>query len=172
MESLQHAEPVRQLCLPVHPNDLITGLVFGHKADVLFISTTSSLFISNLTFKANQTPTPLDDIGCPMRCLQASPIPSASLVLARDEALYLYGIEGRRATYALEGRKTLLKQYQNYLILCTAGKGGSTDAITVIDIKFKFVVYKNDSMQRVLSVSALGDKIYIFCEDGKVGRYI
>lgn len=170
-ESVRQSEQLKPFNLIVDVKEPITGLLFSSSDDVLFISTPSCLLVSNIKTRSNRTAAPLDDLGCRLNCLQESPIASASLVLAREEALYLYGMEGRRATYAFEGVKLFIRRFRNYLVLCMNSRASpDANSITIIDLNFKFVAYKSDLHQGVVDVVMCDSKMFIFCNDGKVSE--
>lgn len=165
-------EQLKPYNLIVDVNEPITGLLFGSSEDVLFISTPSCVLVSNIKTRSSRTAAPLDDLGCSLNCLQPSPVASASLVLAREEALYLYGMEGRRATYAFEGEKLFLRSFQNYLVLCMNSKASAdANSITIIDLNLKFVAYKKDLHQGIIDVVKCDKTLFIICNDGKVRFY-
>jgi len=100
-------------------NEPITGLAFvlistATDSGSLFVVTTNKI----LTFPASgksSTPNVQDDAGAAVGCSLATP--EGKLLLAREEAIYVYSQEGREATFACEGPKSALHLFGNYLII-------------------------------------------------------
>merc|ERR1712093_966002 len=44
-------------------------------------------------------------------------LPNGQLVLARDEAIFVYGAEGRGQSYFYEGPKSAISTFHNYIII-------------------------------------------------------
>lgn len=93
----------------------ITGLGFrttspanGHRstATTLFILTTSHVlsYPISASSKSSSTATVLDDLGSALGCCAVmETAEGARMVVARDEAVYVYGSDGREGCYAYEG---------------------------------------------------------------------
>ncbi|TIC15360.1 hypothetical protein E3Q14_00419 [Wallemia mellicola] len=168
-DTIQTSEQFKSFRINLAIKEPITDLLFSRSENSLFILSPSSLLVSRFDSKGGYTISPLDDIGSQLNCLQMSPINSASVVVARDEALYLYGLEGRRATYALEGEKTFIKRFFKYIVLCMPSKSKpSVNSVTIIDLKFKYIAYKGDIAENVCEVLISGNKLHVLCDDGKV----
>lgn len=88
--------------------DPVTGLGFREPtADnpnvCLFIVTLNQVLVYQVTGKSSGgTPTTVDEIGCALGCATMDQS-LKDIVVARDEALYICGIDGRGACYAYEG---------------------------------------------------------------------
>ena len=67
----------------------------------LFIVTTNKILNVTVSGRVGETRT-IDDVGCGLGCA-AMDWDRRDMVVARDEAIYLYGPEGRGACYAYEG---------------------------------------------------------------------
>lgn len=168
-DTIKNSEQFKSFRINLAIKEPITDLLFSRSENSLFILSPSSLLVSRFDSKGGYTISPLDDIGSQLNCLQMSPINSASVVVARDEALYLYGLEGRRATYALEGEKTFIKRFFKYIVLCMPSKSNpSVNSVTIIDLKFKYIAYKGDIAENVCEVLISGNKLNVLCDDGKV----
>ncbi|WFC97795.1 Vacuolar protein sorting-associated protein 11 [Malassezia yamatoensis] len=127
------------------PLDGIRSLAFGEVADALYlmIATSSKVLRATIVGKrSGSVPTVIDTIGCAFGCaikfraledanaqqtssengledeIFYSPRKLANkLVLARDEAVYVVGTEGREASIALEGPKVCLRPLHGQLAL-------------------------------------------------------
>ncbi|KAL8281285.1 hypothetical protein RQP46_006319 [Phenoliferia psychrophenolica] len=100
----------------------ITGLGFrttaasasGHRSTTttLFILTTSHVlsYPISASSKSSATATVLDDLGSALGCCAVmETAEGARMVVARDEAVYVYGSDGREGCYAYEGPKSSIK---------------------------------------------------------------
>lgn len=109
---------------PLDAQEPVTALGFSFAAHAGTSASTLHLFIANLTRVmrytvlgkgAGNTPVTLDDIGAPLDCsVLIPPLASgdspestseAKLLIARPEALYIIGSNGREMCYAYEGQK-------------------------------------------------------------------
>lgn len=69
----------------------------------LFIVTTNSVYLYHVSGKGSGgSSVLLDDIGCGLGCAVID-WRAEKIVLARDEAVYAYGLQGREPPYAYEG---------------------------------------------------------------------
>ncbi|KAI5476765.1 vacuolar membrane protein, partial [Pseudohyphozyma bogoriensis] len=100
-------EPVTGLGVRLFPAAPVPGK--GQSA-TLMILTTSHVLSCPLSGKSGKGATVLDDLGGAVGCgamLEGSE-EGSRLVVARDEAVYVYGGDGREACWALEGPKSLI----------------------------------------------------------------
>lgn len=90
------------------PTEPVTGLGFREATDdnlniYLFIVTINRVLAYQVSGKGSGgTPTAVDEVGCGLGCA-AMDWHAKDVVVARDEAIYICGIEGRGACYAYEG---------------------------------------------------------------------
>lgn len=104
------------------PSEPITGLGFrepqstpntGDKSDALlhlFIVTTNRVLSYVASGKGSgNTPTVVDEVGCGLGSAAMDPR-AKEMVVARDEAIYMCGPDGRGACYAYEGAMELRKK--------------------------------------------------------------
>jgi len=90
------------------PTEPITGLGFREPTDeypnsYLYIVTTNRVLCYQASGKnAGASATEVDEIGSGLGCATMD-WRNKDIVVARDEALYLCGVEGRGACYAYEG---------------------------------------------------------------------
>ncbi|KAF9112292.1 hypothetical protein BGX27_003651 [Mortierella sp. AM989] len=109
------------------------------------------------------------------------------LAIARDEAIYFYGPDGRGPAYALDGPKTFITFYKSYLVLVSPPSipaaasrsfgisaatvsANDTTRLTVIDTANKFTAYQATFTQGIRSVICEWGSIYIVENGGKVYR--
>ncbi|OCF75394.1 vacuolar membrane protein [Kwoniella mangroviensis CBS 8886] len=101
----------------------ITGLGFREPQEPngtgisLFIVTTNRILSAPVSGKSSSSETrTIDELGCDLGCAVMDS-QRKEIVVARDEAIYLYGNEGRGACYAYEGPKSSISVYQHNLII-------------------------------------------------------
>ncbi|KAG0044794.1 hypothetical protein BGZ83_009928 [Gryganskiella cystojenkinii] len=167
----------------VHQNDEpITGLGFKEqqRGALLFIATTSKVLLYNTFTKHTQT---LDDQGGGLGCAVMNET-SQELAIARDEAIFFYGADGRGPAYAFDGPKTFISFYKSYLVLVSppnitsaasrhfgvnsaALSANDTTRLTVIDTVNKFTAYQATFAHGIRSVICEWGSIYIVENGGK-----
>ncbi|KAJ2706987.1 Vacuolar protein sorting-associated protein 11 [Coemansia sp. IMI 203386] len=72
----------------------------------------------------------LEERGCGIGCSQVNE--DRELIVARDEAIYFYSVDGRGPCFAFDAPKVLLRRFKHYLLLATAAPS-SMVASTEID---------------------------------------
>ncbi|ORY88576.1 hypothetical protein BCR35DRAFT_288786 [Leucosporidium creatinivorum] len=83
----------------------------GATATTLFILTTSHVLSYPITSSSSKaSATVLDDLGSGVGCSAVMRMAGGEkMVVARDEAIYVYGAEGREGCYAYEGPKSAIR---------------------------------------------------------------
>lgn len=97
----------------------VTGmqLATDEKLTTLFISTTTRIVRLGLSRKGQGLPPKtVEDIGCAWGCM-ALDKETGEVVVARDDAIYTYSLDGRGPPKAYEAPKTLIAVYDNYVAL-------------------------------------------------------
>ncbi|TFY73016.1 hypothetical protein EWM64_g10996, partial [Hericium alpestre] len=112
------------------------------------------------------------------------------MLVAREEAIYACGTEGRGASYAYEGSKAAVCTHLNYLVIVSpplAPSGGSASAtvrnfaarngssssseitkVTVFDLENKLVAFSSTFTEGVREVFSQWDQVFIISNDGKL----
>ncbi|KAG0213127.1 hypothetical protein BGX28_004953 [Mortierella sp. GBA30] len=170
----------------VHQNDEpITGLGFKElqKGTLLYIATTAKVLLYNTFTRTTQT---LDDQGGGLGCAVMNES-TQELAIARDEAIFFYGPDGRGPAYAYDGAKTFISFYKSYLVLVSppnipqaasrtfgvhssAVSANDTTKLTIIDTLNKFTAYQATFSHGIRSVVCEWGSIYIVENGGKVYR--
>ncbi|KAI8601539.1 hypothetical protein EDD21DRAFT_105583 [Dissophora ornata] len=170
----------------VHQNDEpITGLGFKEqqRGALLYIATTSKVLLYNTVIKNIQT---LDDHGGGLGCAVMNES-TQELAIARDEAIFFYGPDGRGPAYAYDGPKTFISFYKSYLVLVSppnisisasrtfginsvAVSANDTTRLTIIDTANKFTAYQATFSQGIRSVICEWGSIYVVENGGRVYR--
>jgi hypothetical protein len=115
---------------------------------------------------------------------------SGDIIVAREDAIFYYGPNGRGPCYAFEGPKSLVGVFKNYITLVSPpenksksqraslrGLGGSqaedifnTSTFTVLDTDLKYIAHTQSIVSQVrTSFSEWGD-FFVLTGDGKVRR--
>ncbi|KAG8863727.1 hypothetical protein FRB96_007564 [Tulasnella sp. 330] len=183
------------------PAEPITGLGFREPSvplkagDLLhlFIVTTNRVLCYIAGGKGSGGP-PLvvDEVGCGLGCAVMDPV-AREMIVARDEAIYLCGPEGRGACYAYEGPKSRLLTLGTYVIIVsppffpapsnasatvrnfvarapdpTTVSQQDISKVTIFDLENKFVAFSGPFREGVRDIMYRGDEIYVLTNDGSL----
>ncbi|KAJ7169515.1 hypothetical protein C8R46DRAFT_1089039 [Mycena filopes] len=170
------------------PTEPITGLGFSESKS-LFVVTTNRVLSYQVAGpgSGNSKATVVDDIGCGLGCA-AMDWRGHDVVVAREEAIYVCGVESRGACYAYEGHKSFVRSHLNYLVIVSPpitpttsaayrtvrnfAARSTTDAditkVAVFDPENKIVGYSGTFTQGVREVISIPEwgGIYILGNDG------
>ncbi|WWD18724.1 hypothetical protein CI109_103178 [Kwoniella shandongensis] len=188
-------------------NEPITGLGFREPSDKdtssgngglsLFIVTTNRVLCASVSGRGGETRT-IDEHGSGLGCAVMD-WDRKEMILARDEAVYLYGPDGRGACYAYEGPKSSIAVFKHNLIItsppfypsagsasatvrhyvskaATNGDGvsssGTTDIakVTVFDLQNKLVSYSGTYKDGVRDVFCQWGNIFVLGGNSKLSR--
>ncbi|KAF7340010.1 E3 ubiquitin-protein ligase PEP5 [Mycena venus] len=97
------------------PTEPITGLGFSESKS-LFVVTTNRVLSYQVSGAGSGKATVVDDVGCALGCA-AMDWRGHDVVVAREEAIYVCGVESRGACYAYEGNKSFIRSHLNYLVI-------------------------------------------------------
>ncbi|KAH7108049.1 hypothetical protein BKA62DRAFT_648793 [Auriculariales sp. MPI-PUGE-AT-0066] len=181
------------------PTEPITGLGFREPSEedvathlFLFIATTNHVLAFQATGRGGSAqPVVVDEVGCALGCACMDQ-KSREMVIARDEAIYVCGTEGRGACYAHDGSKSSIQAYNNYLVIVTppfmpsaasnsatirnfvarSAKATATDVskVTVFDFENKIVAFSGPFQEGVRDVICAWGKIFVLSNDGKLTK--
>ncbi|XP_076184053.1 vacuolar protein sorting 11 [Ptiloglossa arizonensis] len=101
-------------------NVSITGLAIRYpgKQNYLFVATSNSVFIYNITIKDKEFKFPLDTMGCAPKCsVLAESNQDSHFIIGRTKAIYCYTSDGRGPCYAIGGEKIMLEWFRSYLVI-------------------------------------------------------
>ena len=115
----------------------ITGVEFREgPTTTLYLATTGRILTMTISGRGQGQPAKnLDDNGCGLGCMTVDS-ESGDVVVARDDAIYYYGPNGRGPSYAYEGPKQLVSTFGDLVALVTQPR---TDAASKTSILRKFV---------------------------------
>ncbi|KAK8858833.1 hypothetical protein IAR55_003063 [Kwoniella newhampshirensis] len=186
-------------------NEPITGLGFRESSEKdsssgglsLFIVTTNRVLCAPVSGRGGETRT-IDELGCGLGCAVMD-WDRKEMIVARYEAVYLYGPDGRGACYAYEGPKSSIAVFKHNLIItsppfypsagsasatvrhyvskaATNGDGvsspGTTDIakVTVFDLQNKLVSYSGTFKDGVRDVFCQWGNIFVLGGNSKLSR--
>ncbi|KAG8904399.1 hypothetical protein FRB99_001821 [Tulasnella sp. 403] len=187
------------------PAEPITGLGFrepsaetlkGEKQDTtlhLFIVTTNRVLCYLASGKGSGSPPiVVDEVGSGLGCAAMSPR-SREMVIARDEAIYMCGPEGRGPCFAYEGPKSNIYSHKTYIVIVSppftpkpsnasatvrnyvARTGDTTSVaeqdiskVTVFEAENKFVAFSGPFKEGVRDVMFRKGEIYVLTNDGQL----
>lgn len=174
---------------------------------MLFIVTTHQVLTYNMTptgkalSGSSSTPALMDDVGAALGC-SAMLSPSAELVLARDEAIFIYGPEGRGQSYYYEGPKSAILTSGSHIVItsppfipssssqsatvrnfvrdqrATQTKASAYDPstdiakVTIFDAENRFVAYSGAFPEGVREVFAEWGDLFVLTNDSKLHRLV
>lgn len=168
----------------------ITGLEFREASvTALYIATTSRILALAITGNRQGTPArTLDENGCDVGCMTLEP-ESNDIVVARDDAIYTYRLNGKGHSYMYEGAKKLVKVSRDYILLVSPPKtnanrttlrafGGSqadeifnTSTFTILNTELKIIAFSESVPSQVCTMFTIWGDIYLLTIDGKLFRY-
>ncbi|EMD38025.1 hypothetical protein CERSUDRAFT_113136 [Gelatoporia subvermispora B] len=176
------------------PTEPITGLGFKEPSEEspnihLFIVTINHVLCYQASGKGSGgTPAVVDEVGCGLGCATMD-WRAKDMVVARDEAIYICGTDGRGACYAYEGAKAMVHTHLNYMVIVSppfspsasaasatvrnfvaksAGPNGEITKVTVFDLENKIVTYSGTFTEGIREVVSAWDQIHVLSNDGKL----
>ncbi|TLD34113.1 hypothetical protein PspLS_00951 [Pyricularia sp. CBS 133598] len=167
----------------------------GGKVTTLFIATTARI-LKIVIFGKGQghPPKTVEDSGCGVGCMTVDS-KTGDIVVARDDAIYYYTLEGRGAPRAYECPKSLISTYGDYLALvsppansASSGSGqpdsmrrrfGASPADTLfnastfsfLETDLKIVAHTQSVISSVQALFQVWGDMYMLTSDGKISRY-
>lgn len=167
----------------------ITGIEFREGSiTTLYIATTGRIATLIISGRGHGQPArSLDETGCGVGCMTVDKA-TRDIIVARDDAIYYYGPQGRGPVYAFEGEKKMITTFKDYVAVVSPPKsntitrtgplrsfgGGHTDDIfntsgfTLINTDLKFIAHQEALTSQVKDlVSEWGD-LFVLTMDGKV----
>ncbi|KAK7064568.1 E3 ubiquitin-protein ligase PEP5 [Favolaschia claudopus] len=168
------------------PTEPITGLGFSESKS-LFVVTTNRVLSYQVSGAGTGKATVVDDVGCALGCASMD-WKNNDVVVAREEAIYICGIESRGACYAYEGTKSFIRSHLNYVVIVSppvmptasaasrtirnfaARNQTSSDVtkVTIFDLENKIVCYTGTFTQGVSDIISIPEwgGVFILGNDG------
>ena len=167
----------------------ITGVQFREGPNTtLYLATTGRILTLTISGRGQGQPAKnLDDNGCGLGCMTADS-ESGDIIIARDDAIYYYGLNGRGPSYAYEGPKQLASTFGDLVALVTQPRtdaapktsilrkfvgGGADDhyrssTFALLDTDLKYVAHTETLTSKVRTVFAEWGDLFMLTLDGKV----
>ena len=102
---------------PVTGVELVIDPTQAQKMTILFVSTTSKLLKLVIAGKGQgQPPRTVEDSGCAAGCMTLNKR-TGDIIVARDDAVYYYTLEGRGPCFANDGATNFVSIYRDYVAL-------------------------------------------------------
>ncbi|KAJ2726977.1 Vacuolar protein sorting-associated protein 11 [Coemansia sp. Benny D115] len=119
--NITKSKSTKQRTLHVTPEP-VTNLHFvtddTGTSTALFATTTAQTLVFDTSSSGKSEAVVLEERGCGIGCSLVND--DRELIVARDEAIYFYTVEGRGPCFAFDAPKVLLRRFKHYLLLATA----------------------------------------------------
>ncbi|KKA30677.1 hypothetical protein TD95_003353 [Thielaviopsis punctulata] len=170
----------------------ITGVELSTDSQdtILFISTTSRILRIVISKKGqNLPPKTIEDIGCGVGCMTRDK-KTGDIIVAREDALYYYTIDGRGPPCAYESQKSLISTYGDYVaVLCPPSEnsslkqrepirrfGAASDILNVstfmlLEPGLRIISHTESVVSSVKGIFELWGDLYTLTQDGKISIY-
>ncbi|PHH67953.1 hypothetical protein CDD82_960 [Ophiocordyceps australis] len=172
----------------------ITGvqLTADEKLTTLFVSTTSRILKLGLLRKGQGLPPKtVEDMGCGVGCMTLDPN-TGHVVVAREDAIYTYTLDGRGPPRAYESPKSIIALYRDYIALACPSSGPNgrdpdvmrrrfggtaTDALfnassfVVLEPDLRVIAHTETLISPVRFIFQVWGDLFIILHDGKISRY-
>ncbi|KAI5458190.1 hypothetical protein BGZ63DRAFT_392842 [Mariannaea sp. PMI_226] len=171
----------------------VTGVQFmvDPQLTTVFVSTTSRILKLGLSKKGHGLPPKtVEDVGCGLDCMTLDPR-TGDVVVAREDAIYTYTLEGRGPPKAYESPKSLIAMYQDYVALACppSASNGSSDGLrrrfgssttnplfnastfVLLDPDLRVISHTETLMSPVRFFAEIWEDFFTITQDGKVYRY-
>jgi len=153
----------------------------------LFIATTARILKMVVSGRGHgQPPKTVEDNGCGVGCMAVDKR-TGDIVVARDDAIYSYTLEGKGPPTAYEGAKKLVAVYQDYIAIVSPPTpaeqgdsmrrrffGATADSIytfTLIHPELRIVAHTESILSDVQHIFQIWGDVYTLTQEGKVYRY-
>ncbi|KAF7510407.1 hypothetical protein GJ744_006686 [Endocarpon pusillum] len=158
---------------------------------ILYIATTGR--ISNLVISGKgqgQPPRTVDSQGCGVGCMSVHK-ETGDIIIARDDAVYYYGPNGRGPSFAFDGPKKMITTFKDYVGLVCPPKvaqvsksqtyrrlGGSemgdlfsTSSFSLLETDLRYIAHTESLSTQVKEVFSEWGELFLLTIDGKLYRY-
>lgn len=168
----------------------ITGLELrvDAKYTTLFIATTHRILkVCILGNGKAQAPKTVEDSGCGAGCMTVDN-KTGEIVVARDDAIYHYTLDGRGPPRAYEAKKKTISVFQDYVALvCPPDSVVDSDArrrfgsstaealytastFAILETDLKIIAHTESLIHPVLAIVEIWGDLHVVTQDGKVSE--
>ncbi|RKF59145.1 Vacuolar protein sorting-associated protein 11-like protein [Erysiphe neolycopersici] len=173
----------------------ITGLEIRDESRTitLYISTTSRILKLIIMGRGQgQTARIVEDTGCAVGCMTLDRN-NSDIIIAREDAIYYYAVDGRGPCYAYDGPKNLVATFKDYVALASPPTASSkikstnsnyrrfvgsqadelfnTSTFTLLDTGLKLIAYSESLVSQVKYLFAISGDLFTLTQDGKIFCY-
>ncbi|KZF19453.1 vacuolar protein sorting protein-like protein [Xylona heveae TC161] len=170
----------------------ITGVDFREGSiTTLYIATTARILTLVISGRGQGQPARvLEERGCGVGCMTVDKS-SGEIVVAREDAIYHYGVHGRLHCLPYDGPKKLVSIYKDYIGLVSPPRtssspnsstarrfGGSkadelfnTSSFVLLDTALRFVTHSESLVSQVKAIFAEWGDLFLLTMEGKLYRY-
>jgi hypothetical protein len=164
----------------------ITGLEVQHgPMTMLYIATTARILTFVIAGKGQGQPArTLEDLGCGVGCMAFDKI-TGDIMIAREDAIYTYGPNGRGPSFAFDSPKTAINVFGDYVALLCPPRTAKPDSFrrfgssqvddlfntstfTLLEPDLKFIAHSESLTSRVRSIFMEWGALFLVTVDGKV----
>ena len=167
----------------------ITGIEFRESnITTLYIATTSRILTLAISGKGQGQPArTLDEVGCAVGCMTIDKATN-DLLVARDDAIYYYGLHGRGPYYPYEGPKKMISIAKGFIAVVSTPQTRPSSAttslrmlgshaadklfdsftFTVLDVDLKIIAHQETMTSPVFSIFVEWGNMFFLTLDGKV----
>lgn len=172
--------------------DSITGIEFREGAiTTLYIATTSKIATLVISGRGlGQPARSLEETGCGVGCMTIDKATN-DIVVARDDAIYSYGLGGRGPVYNYEGPKKMISIFKEYVAVLSPPKANTsirtsvmrafgtsqaddlftTSNFTLLNTDLKFIAHQEALSSQVKAIFSEWGDLFVWTSDGKVCYY-
>lgn len=168
----------------------VTGIQFREgNTTALYIATTAKILTLVISGRGQGQPArTLDDTGCAAGCMTIDRA-TRDVIVARNDAIYYYGLHGRGACHNCDGQKSLITTYKDYVALVYPSASSSisrstlgnysadqaidphkTSTLTILNTDFHFIAHTEALPSQIISCFAEWGDLFALTVDGKVHR--
>lgn len=154
----------------------------------LYIATTGRILTLVISGRGQgQPPKSLDEHGCGVGCMSLDKA-TREVIVARNDAIYSYGLHGRGPPFAYEGEKKMISTFKDYVVIVSPPKsnviprtnplrslgiGGADDvfntsAFTLLNTELRFVAHQEQLASQVNAIVSEWGDLFVLTMDGKV----
>mmetsp|Transcript_3507 Transcript_3507/g.9503 ORF Transcript_3507/g.9503 Transcript_3507/m.9503 type:complete len:1008 (+) Transcript_3507:108-3131(+) len=163
---LRDRTPRQKLLHQPGGSEMVTGLSYtSQEAATLYCVTNTKC----LAFSQNDQRRFIDEHkGADVNCVAYSD--EQELILADDQGVFVYELDGRGSCFGFEGNKKMLLWFRSYLCVISAQDGPNPlDSLQIYDLSNKFVAF-NGSFERVTHIVAEWGSIFVLTADRRLYR--
>ncbi|KAF2266994.1 vacuolar protein sorting-associated protein 11 [Lojkania enalia] len=170
----------------------ITGIEFREgNITMLYIATTGRILTLVISGRGQGQPAKsLDETGAGVGCMAVDKT-TRDVVVARNDAIYYYGLHGRGPPYAYEGEKKMITIFKDYIVIVSPPKSNTiprsnplrafgvgpaddvfnTSTLTILNTELRFVAHQEQIPSQVKEIVSEWGDLFVLTTDGKIFRY-